>query len=282
MRRQPVLAIAAICLLALVACGGDDSATPTTTFPPLDSVSGTDGFQYATGADDVVIKIEHTGGFVPATFEFTRTPDLLVTGDGQVFTPAMTTLEYPGRLVVPPFVQQLDPEGMQALLAHADEAGLLATPPVYATNDMIADAPNTVVTFEVDGQTFVHSAYALGLDEETDPARQRLAEFVADATTLTAVVPEGSLSEATQFVPAAYEIQATPADPAGVDAATEVEWLSDTGIALAAAAECVEVPERDVAATATLLDADQATFFVEDGVTYQLAVRPQLPGGPAC
>ena len=99
------------------------------------------------------------------------------------------------------------------------------------------------MTINVGGQTFVHTAYALGFDEETDPARQRLADFVADASTLTAVVPEGSLSDATQFVPPAYEIQATAGDPSASSHATEVDWVSDSGITLAPAAECVQVPD---------------------------------------
>ena len=65
---------------------------------------------------------------------------------------------------------------------------------MYPGNDQIADAPDTVVTITVDGQTYTHQAYALGFDEETDPARQRLADFVADATNLASIVPEGSLS----------------------------------------------------------------------------------------
>lgn len=283
MRVRPLLAAASIPLLALAACGGDDSGTPAvTTVVPGDAQPVGSGFAYATGPDDVVVSIASAGGFVPEGFDFVRTPTLLVTGDGRVFTPGVTTLEYPGRLVQPTVVQQLDPAGVQALLARADEAELLGPAPVYARNDQIADAPDTVVTITVDGQTFTHQAYALGIGDETDPARQRLADFVADATALSGIVPEGSLSEGEPFTPPSYEIRATPGDPTGVEAANEVEWASDTGIALADAGQCVAVPESDAAATAALLDANQATFFTQDGVTYRLLVRPELPGGPAC
>ena len=42
------------------------------------------------------------------------------------------------------------------------------------------------------------------------------------------------------------------------------------------AATAVAVPAADVAAL--FADATQLTFFVDEGVTYQLAVKPQLPG----
>ena len=278
-----LVALAVVPLAVLGACGSDDSGTPpTTTVVPGNATPGADGYAYATGPDDVVLSIGSAGGFVPEGYDFMRTPTLLVTGDGRVFTPGMTTLEYPGKLVVPMFVQQLDPEGMQALLARAAEAQLLGPAPVYPGNDQIADASDTVVTITVDGQTYTHQAYALGFDEETDPARQRLADFVADATNLTSIVPEGSLSVPAPFTPPASEIRATVGDLAGVEAANEVAWASDSGVTLAGAGECASVPVSDSTATALLLDANQATFFTEDGVTYRLMVRPELPGGPDC
>ena len=45
---------------------------------------------------------------------------------------------------------------------------------------------------------------------------------------------------------------------------------------LADAAECVAVPAADVGEL--FADANQLTFFTEGDVTYQVAVKPQLPG----
>ena len=44
----------------------------------------------------------------------------------------------------------------------------------YEGNDMIADAAATVVRIRIDGEEYVHSAYALGFDDETDPDRAEL------------------------------------------------------------------------------------------------------------
>ena len=60
--------------------------------------------------------------------------------------------------------------GIQELLALADEHGLLADVE-YTDPTNIADAPDTVVEISANGTTYRHVAYALGIGDETDPAR---------------------------------------------------------------------------------------------------------------
>ena len=55
-----------------------------------------------------------------------------------------------------------------------------------------------------------------------------------------------------------------------------------SGVTLAGAAECAVVPADDAAAGTLLAEATQITLFTEGNATYQLFVRPQLPGGPDC
>jgi hypothetical protein len=47
-------------------------------------------------------------------------------------------------------------------------------------------------------------------------------------------------------------------------------------VRLADASECAGLPAAEVGAL--FADANQLTFFAEDGITYQLTVKPQLPG----
>lgn len=295
--RTALLSAALVALPAVAACGSDDSSGSTTVAVPTentpvgtDSPGSTDqptgtGFDHPTGADDIVIEIGYTGGFVAPGADFSDTPHLLLTGDGSVFTPGMTTLEYPGALLRPVERRTIDEAGIQALLALADEHGLLAEPPEYPRNDQIADAADNYVDITVGGHTYHHQAYALGLDGgaagETDPARKALAEFVEAATNLGAVVPEGSLSDG-ELVSGDLEVKATVVDPANYEDPTITPWTSDSGVTLADAAECAIVPASDAAASALLADATQATLFTEGDATYQLFVRPQLPGGPTC
>jgi hypothetical protein len=197
----------------------------------------------------------------------------------------VTTLEFPGPLVLPTERRTLDEAGIQAVLALADEHGLLAEAPEYPRNDQVADAADTYVDITVGGQTYHHQAYALGLEggaaSETDPARKALAEFVDAVTNLGAVVPEGSLAEG-ELLSGDLEIRATVVEAANYEDPTITPWASDSGIVLADSTDCAVVPTSDAAASALLADATQITLFTEGDVTYQLAVRPQLPGGPTC
>jgi hypothetical protein len=289
--RTSLTAATLVALVGLAACGGDDASSDTTVAVPTDntpvatdSPTGT-GFDHPTGPDEVVLSVGYTGGFVPASAEFNRTPTVLIAGDGSVYSPGVTTLEFPGPLVLPIEIRTLDEAGIQAVLALADEHGLLAEAPAYPRNDQIADAPDTYVEITVGGETYRHQAYALGLDggaaSETDPARKSLAEFVEAVTDLGSVVPDGSLSGG-ELLAGDLEIQAAVVDAANYDEPTITPWASDSGIVLADATECAVVPTSDAAASALLADATQITLFTEGDVTYQLAVRPQLPGGPTC
>ncbi|MEY4229464.1 MAG: hypothetical protein RLZZ362_313, partial [Actinomycetota bacterium] len=245
-------AIALPSLAALLAACGDpevdqSGSTPDTAAPG----SGDDGtapgagtaIEHPTGATDAVIRITYEGGYMPAGFAFVNTPSLIVSGDGKAYTPGVMTMEFPGPLVAPITVRTITEEGVQTLLQLASAAGLLVTPPEYPRNDMIADAPDTVVTIEARGSTYVHRAYALGIDaNETDPARKVLADFVTAATDLSGTVGAAALGPETTLEPMAYRFQAMPsteADLAGIDPKpTITEWPESTGVDLGTAASC--------------------------------------------
>ena len=65
-------------------------------------------------------------------------------------------------------------------------------------------------------------------------------------------------------------------DTGGEIAPTLVDWPADSSVRLADATDCAALPATEVE---PLFDgATQLTYFVEAGVTYQLSVKPQLPG----
>jgi hypothetical protein len=296
--RRAVLALL-IPVFALAACG-DDSPVPEAdgTLPPVSTspgttpgdTSGDNGgrtYEVRKGADDVVISVSREGGFVPVEMIFANTPAALVTGDGRVLSTGPVVAIYPGPLL--PNIQQrsISPAGVQALLAKADELGLLGNVE-YAGNDRVADAPDTVVTIAVDGEVYTHRAYALEIEgpgTEDDPARANLAEFVAAMSDLPSTVGDSELGPEEPFETDQYLIRATPADPEA--AATEgieptvVPWPADAPVRLADAAECAPVP---VATFEPLFaDATTLTFFTEPGpdgaeVAYQVTPVPQFPG----
>jgi hypothetical protein len=286
----------ALAVLA-AACGDPDSA-PEDTGP--DDTAGTTvpgtaagSYTHSTEADAAVIRLAYEGGFVAPGTVFVAIPTLLVSGDGRAFRPGATTMEFPGPLVAPMGVRSITEEGVQRLLGIADTAGLLAAPPDYAPVQMnIADAPDTVLTLSVEGQTYRHQAYALALDVDADgnplpeqtPARQVLADVVIAFGDLDTTLGAAALGEETIFEPAEYRFQATAmtADElAGFDPAPElIEWPAGAGVALSSAAECARVATSAVGTLFT--DATQNTFFTDAGVTYRLAVAAVLPGDAVC
>jgi hypothetical protein len=302
--RSTAASITVLAVLALAACG-DDSATSarpqsTATLPPADTTAppadtppvdpitpptdGADGFEHPTGADEIVLRIAFEGGFVPPEVTFVNPPTLIITGDGRVIQPAATTLQYPGPLV-PVFSERtITEDGIQAVLALAEEHGMLADVK-YASNDNIADAPDTVVTLNVDGESFEHQAYALGIDGspaggESDAARAALYEFVTAVSDLATAAGPDTLGPEQDYQAEAYLIQARPmeGEPEAVEGieATIVDWPAAAPVPLADATECAEVPAADFAEI--FGSANQVTYFREGDVIYALAVTPRLPG----
>ena len=276
-------------LVVLAACGDDSlpaadsvpapTLPPVTTAPPITTPPPTTSpdYSYATGADDVVISVEYEGGFVPLEMLFARTPVAQVTGDGRALSTGPVPAIYPGPLLPNVLQRTITPEATEELLALADELGLLADI-AYARNDMVADAPDTVVTITVDGTTYEHRAYALGIDVEDDPDRDRLMQFVTAMTDLAGTVGEDQLGPEEPFASDDYLIRATPVDLATLDFEVEptvVEWPVDAPVRLADAADCAEIPVA--VGDPLFVDATALTFFTDAGTTYQVSVVPQLP-----
>ena len=288
----PLIAVPALAALLLVACGDDSSngSAPTdslpvdtvapidTTVPPATAPPTTtpSGFEHPTGADDVVVRIAYEGGFIPVEMAFLDLPTLLLSGDGHVFVQGPVPEIYPGPLLPNIQVSPVTEAGIQDLLGLADEHGLLADVE-YTNPTNIADAPNTVVEIAANGETFRHSAYALGINEESDPARKALADFVAAATGDWLYGPNPEVGRQEPFQSEHFLIRASEVgDYTGDIEPTVVEWPADASLRLADAGECATIPAAEVGDL--FAGANQLTFFADDGITYQLTVKPQLPG----
>jgi hypothetical protein len=224
----------------------------------------------------VVVRIAYEGGFVPVDFAFRNLPTMLVSGDGRVFQPGVVPEIYPGPLVHPVTTRTVTESGIQQLLSLGDQQGLLADVQYDAPMDIV-DAPEVVVEIAANGATYRHQAYALGINEETDPARAALWHFVTKATGDWLFGDNPELGPEQPFEPQTYLVRASIApEQSGDIPPTIVDWPADTSVRLADAAECAAIPAADVAAI--FADATELTYFTDAGVTYQLAVKPQLPG----
>jgi hypothetical protein len=277
-------------VLGVAACGSDDdSPAADDSLPPVsdDSVPPmTEGYEHPVGADDVVIEYAEVGGFTTRELTFQQTPNVLVAGDGRVFGPGAQIEIYPGPLLPAVQVQPVSEQGIQSMLAAADEAGLLRDVE-YEQPSNIADASTARVTINVNGETFVHEAYALGIGlpgegvEESTPERQALADFIAELNDLPTVVGADELGEQTIFEPSQYGIEALVIDDLAAYGSDDIEptvseWPADASVRLADASSCTVMSADEVGEL--LLNANQLTFFTDADVTYQVLAKPILPG----
>jgi hypothetical protein len=258
------------------------ATTATTATSP--ATSAPTSITHPTGASDVVLRLGYEGGFVPQGYAFVNTPTLLISGDGRAFIPGAVPAVYPGPLLPTLNVRTINEAGLQSLLAIADQAHLLSEPPKYASNDSVADAANTVLTINANGTSYVHSAYALGIDGKETDVRKTLFDAVTAIADLDKAAGGGNVGPEQPFVPEVYRFQARLADAAEAiaqqPAGSVVDWPSTTGVRLADATTCARV---DAAKVGTLfVDAKQNTYFKEGDAVYQLSAAGVLPGDPAC
>lgn len=279
----------------LAACGSDGSGVSDGSLPPATGSATsqpTDVVTDSTVPDDgpsyAVLEFGYYGGFTTREVAFQMQPQLMVTSDGRMITPGPMPAIYPGPLLPADNVQTISPEGIDALVAAARDAGMLADV-TYDVTENIADASTATLRLVVDGATYSHEAYALGigglgddlsgqLGGDTPTNRQAFENFATVLGDVTSVVGADSLGPQEQYRPPAYQLLAEPVgDPSSLDAeATVVEWPTDTGVALAATSECVDVDAENV--LDVLEAATQLTFFVEDGTAYRVVARPVYPG----
>jgi hypothetical protein len=208
---------------------------------------------------------------------------VLISGDGLVYTPGAEIAVFPGPLLPTLQIQTITEEGIQAVLAAADEAGLFREVENEALTN-VADATTSTVVISANGETWTHEAYALTLGAgagTATPERQALLDFISQLTDLSTLVGAENLGETTLFEPTEYAIQAIPVEDLSVYGGdgiepTVVEWPTDVSVRLADAASCTTMPASEIGDT--LAAANQLTFFSDAGGTYQLLARPVLPG----
>lgn len=275
-----VALIAAPALAALATACGDPQRVPAGTDPTTPAAV----IDHPTGAADIVVRLSYEGGLVPVGYAFVNTPALLVSGDGRVFTPGVTTAIYPGPLLPSVMVRSITEQGVQALLGVVERAGLLATPPEYPDRHNVVDASNTVLTITAAGGTFVHKAYGLGIGDPETGTRKALFDVVTTISDLSAVAGSANLGVDTPFVATSYRLQARAVDPSKLTgqtpAPTIVDWPTGTAVSLADAGTCARLDA--VAVGSMLIDAKQNTYFKDGDIVYQLAAAGVLPGDPAC
>jgi hypothetical protein len=258
--------------------------------------TGVTGSTGANGTDQVVLRIEQSGGFVAVQYNLTRMPMLTLYGDGLYVTPGPQIEIYPGPALPALAQQRLTPEATQLLLRAAVDAGLNADRSY--TTMMISDAPTTTFTLTIDGQTHTTEVYALDFDMSSAKgmtkgevqARKDLAAFQAKASDLS-WLPSGSVSDAGTYEPTGLRVFSGPYQGDENLLQTPIVWPLTPGLAEFGDAQddapggmrCGTV-SADAAGTLLPLaeQANQLTPWTSGGARYGLWFRPLLPDESGC
>ena len=276
-------AIAAVLVLGLAACaersatGGPSAATSSSGPAP----------SAAPAAEGLVLRVEHTGGFLTPSMTAGRLPLVSVYADGRVITEGPVIAIYPGPALPNLQVAEIDDTALQdlvdrALAAGVAETGDLGMPPV-------ADAPSTRFTLVTSEGTHEREVYALwetpegsGLTTEQEEARGRLSDL------LSSVTDPGSAATRS-YTPESVAAVVTPwVDPLDGLTQAELPWPgpalpgeptggpSDVTCVTASGAEAqrlLEAAQEGNAAT---------PWVTDDGSRWAVTFRPLLPDETGC
>ncbi|CAN5807421.1 hypothetical protein BH20CHL8_BH20CHL8_06790 [soil metagenome] len=150
MKRTAAGLLVLLILLAACSTGGGDA-------------TDSDGLEHPTAADEAIFVIDSAGGFVPIEFSVTRTPTFVLLGDGRVVIQGMQTLEFPGPALSPLMQRTLTEGGIQEILRLIDDTNLFtADLDLRGAANMVADASDTIFTFNGAGREVTVSVYGLG------------------------------------------------------------------------------------------------------------------------
>ncbi len=300
--RTKTLALALLLpALILSACGrlnddGNGSATGGSGSTGGSGPTGIPGIDHPTGQDELVLRMQTGGGFVPPTFTLQSVPGFSLFGDGRLIQEGPMIEIYPGPALPNLQVTRLTEEAVQAILEEADKAGLLGHDASY-DNMCIADAPTTTFTVVADGATHTVSAYALGTDTGADAcegkdaeARAALQAFAEKLGNLESWLPQGSMGPSEEYTPTEMRVYVQPyqGDPE-LDQAT-VEWPLATPLETFGDPDpnltdirCGVVSGADLDALLPLASsANELTPWTSDGTSYGLLFRPLLPDEHTC
>ncbi len=287
MPKVRTMLILAVAMLTASACGGLNEGGD-------DDTGGAEPIEHPTGVDELVLRWEQTGGFVPYEYELRRIPAWSLYGDGTLIVPGPMIEIYPPPAWPALVATSITEDGVQAILQAARTAGLMSGDASY-DYACITDMPSTVFTTVADGATSVVSAYALeasgpcpDVDEE---ARAALAAFRTKLGDLPSWLPEGSIGPEEPFDVRELRVYVLPYDGDPDLPQQPVDWpletpLTDFGQDVAGAQEgmrCGVVSGADLDTLRPLAEGtNELTPWASAGAELRLILRPLLPDEYGC
>jgi hypothetical protein len=247
------------------------------------------------GPDEVVLRVEYLGGFVPIQSLVTRLPMLTVYGDGRVISPGPVITIYPGPALPNVLVARISKAGVESLVTKALGHGVgrdidLGQPPV-------ADAPSTKFTVLTEDGKKVTEANALGISDDASTltaeqrsARRALRELLDDLSDLPRTLGADVLTDQQPYEPIAVAaISREWTDPGSPNLPSQPEraWpgpaLPGPAIGGRPGLGCVTVTGADVdTVLAAASSANVLTPWVSGAGRWLVDFRPLLPEESSC
>lgn len=279
--------------VAFSACG----ATASGTTGPIEADATStpsatpDGITHPTGPEEIILRFDEAGGFVPIEWMAAHVPYFTLYGDGRVVFVSTSTVVEPspdGVMTGSPLrAATLSEAQIQDLLLFALADGGLAQARAEYQNPFVADAPSSVFEIHADGDSKTVSVVALGMDLEPGPDTAIKAAFMKLSDLLRDFDKGGTFGSA-PYEPAAY--RGVLADASGAQGVRIREWpwpaIDLAEFTLPADPNVLQLRTRlltpaeveaiGVAGSAAGI-VGGAFFRAPDGQTYSLALRPLLP-----
>jgi hypothetical protein len=242
------------------------------------------------GPDEVVLRVEYVGGFVPIQVLATQLPIVSVYGDGRVITEGPQILIFPGPALPNVLERLISAPDLNRLVTMAVNAGVgsdadYGTPPV-------ADVPSTRFTVATDQGVLTTEVNAIdfheGLSDQQVAARQKLIDLRNALTDLPGTLGAEAAGEERAYEPAALAAVTSPFNQLeDAPAQPEVAWpgpaLPGDPLGNFAELRCVTVTGGDVAAVlGAAAQANQLTPWVSEGQRWFITFRPLLPEESSC
>lgn len=250
----------------LVACG-DDGGGEDESF---DGVT-TEAFVFGDG-DEVVLRVETGGGFVPVIVNWRQVPEHLLFDDGR-----LVRLTSEAGAVVPTFEAVGLDEGDTADLLDAADAVIDGPDPGFPN---VTDLPTTSVTLTTGGDERTLDVYALGFEDDTALGND---EAAARAAVVDLLEDLAAAEPAVPFVPDEW-LALTTATLEGADVVSATVWPFDDARAASAEAPqvCTAVQGEEADQLLAAAAEDEFGYVTANGTVVELALQPVLAGGETC
>ena len=282
---RPAL-LASLVLLLAGACSpaaAGPTSGPSTGPTPEPTPTAVPGIEHATGAKDIVIRVESSGGFVPVEFLATSAPSFTLYGDGTVVfrDDQATPPDAVGSVMrsVPFQTIKLDEEGIQALLEFAIGPGGIGVA-VGPYMGMVADMPSTIFTVNADGRQKQVSITGLTADMHQPQDKLIVTALAGLAEKLRTF--GASIAGEVVYEPAAYRGVLQKVDQAN-GAVVDWPWTDVKPADFTTGANEFLMTDTLTPAEIAALNIPQVEGGMlglnlqKDNILYSLAIRPLLP-----